>query len=48
MNTDKMMIASSAEERQLADMTDSKVEQALDILKSQIMMSLQSGSYGIS
>ena len=48
MNTDKMMIASSAEERQLADMMDSKVEQALDILKSQIMMSLQSGSYGIS
>ena len=48
MSTDKMMIASDAEERQLADMMEGKIEQALDILKSQIAMSLQRGDYGLS
>lgn len=45
MNTDKMMIASDAEERQLAGMMEDKIEQALDILKGQIVMSLQRGNY---
>jgi hypothetical protein len=48
MNTDKMMIASDAEERQLAGMMEDKVEQALDILKTQIVMSLQRGNYNLS
>ena len=48
MNTDKMMIASDAEERQLAGMMEDKVEQALDILKTQIVMSLQRGDYNLS
>ena len=48
MNTDKMMIASDAEERQLASMMEDKVAQALDILKTQIFMSLQSGNYNLS
>lgn len=48
MNTDKMMIASDAEERQLASMMEDKVEQALDILKTQIVMSLQRGDYNLS
>lgn len=48
MNTDKMMIASDAEERQLAGMMEDKIEQALDILKGQIVMSLQRGNYELS
>ena len=47
MSTDKMMIASDAEERQLAGMMEDKIEQALDILKGQIVTSLQSGDYGM-
>ena len=48
MNTDKMLIASDAEERQLAGAMEDKIEQALDILKSQIVMSLQRGDYSMS
>lgn len=48
MNTDKMLIASDAEERQLAGAMEDKIEQALDILKSQIVMSLQRGNYSMS
>lgn len=48
MNTDKMMIASDAEERQLASMMEDKVTLALDILKTQIVASLSRGDYNLS
>ena len=47
MNTDKMMVASSADERDMISMVEDRVMQGLDGLKTQIIMSLQNADYGI-
>lgn len=47
MKTDKIVVASDAEERQLANAMEDKIEQALDILRGQIVMSLNRGDYSL-